>query len=372
MFSSSGHPSLFALRFALFVVVFIAIAEVWLRLITPACDPPFYVQDALTRVWRFEPSGANMGLYTVGRLPRKAGHWHINNAGYNSVVDYRVAGARDLPLIALFGDSYIEGLLSDVDQHVDAQLPDYVSGGCEAYAFGVSAASLAQCAAMSRYDAARYRPDVLVFLLSARAVTDSMQAYGTPTPYYFQIRRSGRDFVDVPPSAKYSVSQSARFARKSAIASYLRYNAHVGLPGQRIQEVAVPEAEAPGAGKGTPSVRELMPGARFLIQRLRRENPGAPMIFMYQAEAFIDLRRLARTPLTADGQAVRDACRGVSRCYFLDLRPVFARDWSQHHRQFTAVDGGHWNGYANRLVARVLAEFMSERHLLSSSSSRRR
>ena len=41
-------------------------------------------------------------------------------------------------MVALFGDSYIEGFLTDVDQHVDAYLPELLSPSSDAYAFGGS------------------------------------------------------------------------------------------------------------------------------------------------------------------------------------------------------------------------------------------
>jgi len=367
MFSSRGTPFVFALRLAVFVLLFIALAEVWLRVVTPASDPPFDAQDAATKVWRYEPSGSRGGLWTVGRLARRAGHWRINNAGYNCAVDYPVARPRKQPLIALFGDSYIEGLLTDTDQHIEAYLPSYVRGGCYAYAFGVSAASLAQCVAMSQYDAARYRPDVLVVLIGARAVADSLQELGTPSPYFFQIRKNGDGYTDVPPSTTYAVSRTARLARASKIVCYLRFNAHVSLPGEKGQEVAVPVAGNGGAGQSGAAVRELLPGARYLVRRLCVENPGTPIVFMYQeqAERYLGLRELAGAPLSPDAQAVKEASRGHGQCHFLDLRYAFARDWAAHHRRFEAVDGGHWNAYANRLVARTLAEFIDERALLT-------
>lgn len=373
--SSSRRRGAFALlvRVAVFALVFTALAEAWLRAVMPASDPPFHAQDAATKVWRYEPSGSQEGLLTEGRLARRAGHWHINQAGYNSAVEFRIVKSRELPLIALFGDSYIEGFLTDADQHIEARLPSFVPGGAEAYAFGVSGASLAQCAAMCREDARKYRPDVLVFLLGGGDVADSLQELGTPSPYFFQIGKKFGGYQEIAPSATYVVSRTARLARKSAIACYLRYNAHVTLPGQRAAELDAGPGAGAGGDAGTaedgPEVRELLPGARYLVQRLCRDNPGIPIVFMYHGERYLDVGDIADTPLSPDAQAVGAACFDHDQCHFLDLRPAFSRDWAVHHRRFEAVDGAHWNAYANRLVARTLADFIEEHHLLNDAQA---
>ena len=58
------------------------------------------------------------------------------------------------------------------------------------------------------------------------------------------------------------------------------------------------------------------------------------------------------------------AARGHPQCFFLDTRYAFSRDWATHHERFEAADGSHWNAYANRVVARTLADFITEKGLL--------
>jgi len=71
-----------------------------------------------------------------------------------------------------------------------------------------------------------------------------------------------------------------------------------------------------------------------------------------------------RAPLFPDGKAVQIASQGQPQCSFIDLRYAFSRDWAAHRVRFEAADGGHWNAYANRLVARTLADFITQHHLL--------
>lgn len=63
---------------------------------------------------------------------------------------------------------------------------------------------------------------------------------------------------------------------------------------------------------------------------------------------------VSRIPLSADALAIQVACQGRSQCFTLDLRPAFARDCQANGRPFEALDGKHWNGYANGVVAEGL------------------
>jgi len=119
-----------------------------------------------------------------------------------------------------------------------------------------------------------------------------------------------------------------------------------------------------GAAQKGPDVRDLLPGARYLVQQLCEANPGIPIVFMSHGERYLDVGAVASTPLSPDQQAVREACRGNEQCHFLDLRLAFSRDWAAHHQRFEAVDAGHWNAYARRLVARTLADYIEEHDLL--------
>jgi len=66
---SSSRPRgavAFLVRVAVFALAFTARGEVWLRVAMPASDPPFHAQDVATKIWRYEPSGPQGGLWTVG------------------------------------------------------------------------------------------------------------------------------------------------------------------------------------------------------------------------------------------------------------------------------------------------------------------
>ena len=204
MSSSRRGPVIFLLRVVVFLLVFAALAEVWLRTVTPASEVPLSYQDARSMIFRFDPSGPREGLYTVGRLARRGGNWRVNNAGWISAVDYVPATKRDRPLVALFGDSYIEGFLTDVDQHVDTYLQEVLKPVSDVYAFGLSGWYLEQYVAASRYAASLYQPDLLVIFIDGGDVSDSVRENGVVSPDLWQITANGGRFAEVPPTEIYT------------------------------------------------------------------------------------------------------------------------------------------------------------------------
>ena len=189
-------------------------------------------------------------------------------------------------MIALFGDSYIEGFLTDVDQHVDAYLPQHAARHC-AYAFGVSGWYLEQYVAVARYVHARFQPDVLVIFIDDGDVTDSLRENGVSSPFWWQIGARGSRSRSFRPLRVYTVSRKRSLAKKSALVDYLRYNAGLTLPGMRNAGVAQPAARGRSAGP-----RVIGMAARRLPMRLAGPAAGSGLH--------------GRTPLrTASGDADR-------------------------------------------------------------------
>lgn len=371
--SSSRERGALALlvRVAVFALVFTGFAEVWLRTVMPACRIPLSYQQQPATIYRFDQAESGSGLFTVGRFCLRGGQWRVNDAGWNSAIDYQSA-ARQRATIALFGDSYVEGFLTDADQHVDAHLSGMLPGTAS-YAFGLSGWYLQQYAAVSRYARARYQPDVLVVFVDDGDVADSLRENGVVSPYWWQIGTQGSSFEEIAPTAAYRASRKAVLAKKSALVNYLRYNAKLALPGMSGAAIAQPEASA---GQALPSEvqgpanraahawRQLLPAAAFMVDRLCADNPGTPIIFAVNEARYLPVHDIPSTPLAPDIEAIRIASRSQPQCFFLDLRYPFSRDWAAHRVRFEAADGGHWNAYANRLVARTLADFITENRLL--------
>lgn len=393
--SSSKTRGAFALlvRVAVFALLFGVVAEVWFRTAMPACEWPVGYQQQPSAVARYDPGGPTSGLFTSGRLCRRGGEWLVNDAGWNSRIDYESAGERRRPLIALLGDSYIEGFLTDTDQHIDSYLPAMLPSTA-AYAFGMSGWYLEQYVAVSRYAQDRFQPDVLIVFIDAGDVTDSLRADGTASPNWWQIGARGASFEEVPPtSVKPDFGkQSAiiRYPRLSAILRYVSFNALMVVPSPRVTldrlvgrftrpgntpSAGTPQMEEAGA-QADDSAHDLFAAADFMVSRLCSDHPGTPIVFVAHrqpsnlngwdtSDRYLPVQDIEGTPLFRDGRAVEAACEHRAQCSFVDLRYAFSRDWSAHHVRFESADNVHWNAYANRLVARVLADVIIENGLLS-------
>ena len=370
--SRPGSPFMLLLRVTVFVLVFGAVAEVWLRTVMPACETPVNYQQEPATISRFDPHGPTSGLYTIGRLCLRGGEWRVNNAGWISSFDYVSAAERRRPLIALFGDSYIEGFLTDTDQHIDAYLPKMLPG-TDSYAFGLSGWYLEQYVAVSRYAQERYQPDVLVIFIDSADVSDSLRENGTLSPFWWQIAAQGTSFEELPPTAVYAGSRKALLAKKSALVDYLRYNAKLTLPGMHTTGVPQPVTGAGAAGESDAAGavapadeawRDLLPAADFMVGRLCAQHPATSILFVAYSDRYLPVQDISGAPLFPDGRAVQVASAGRAQCSFIDLRYAFSSDWAAHHVRFEAVDGGHWNAYANHLVAQTLADFITQDRLL--------
>jgi hypothetical protein len=327
-------------------------------------------------VVRYDPLRFTQGASTFGRLCVGSTRWSINNAGWNSAEDYTSASESGRPLVALFGDSYIEAFQTDPEQHVDAVLQRMLPG-TSAYAFGFSAWYLEQYVAVARYARQRFQPDVIVIFTDQGDVSDSIRENGVVSPFSWQIASLGGSFVQVPPTEVYVATIKSRLAKRSALVNYLRYNARLALPGMNNAAVAQPTIDlgsadglqpaTAGSGTQTPADarwRTLLPAARYMVQTVCQENPGTPIIFASHGERYLAPSEVASAPLSADARAVREACAGNNQCSFLDLRSSFSIDWAEHGVRFESADARHWNAYANRVVARTLADFITKNSLL--------
>ena len=366
-------PFRFIVRFLVFVLVFVVVAEGWLRYVMPASEQPALRQDRKTLVISFDPSVERNGLATYGRMTRRLGKWHVNNEGWLSPYNYtkRVPGDH---LIALFGDSYVQGLSVPQTQHLDVDLHHILGPSVPVYAFGQSGWYLEQYVALSRYVRATYAPDLIVILIGQGDVSESMSQPGA-FPYWWYITPSGPGYREVPPSAVYVLTRRARLARRSALFRYLRNNAEVQIPFAHGGDVggAPTGADVAGSQPLTPqadqqAIAAALPPVKFMLARLCAANPGVPIVFAAMGARYLPIRAVATSPLALQMEALREVCGSYSQCHFFDLRMAFSLDWAQHHERFEALDGGHYNAHADAVAARAVAAYIEANGFLRGSS----
>ena len=359
-----------------FVALFLAVSEVWLRYVTPASEQPAQHQNRTSLVYSFDPHTAHSGLYTVGRIPRRVATWHVNNAGWMSPYQYvrRQPGGA---LVALFGDSYVEGFNVPQAQHLDVDMHRRLGPQVPVYAFGLSGWYLEQYAATARYVRATYDPSVIVILIGDGDVSASLSSEGE-YPYWYHVTPSGSGYREVPPSKVLVESRKANLARKVALLRYLRYNAKVQLPfvhGNDVQGAPINGAADAGVGASTPGsaiapsqrslVEAQLPVARFLVDRLCVDNPGVPIVFAVRGARYLPVGAVSGAALAPEMEALREACAGHMQCHFLDLRMAFSLDWARHHEGFEALDGAHYNAHADAVAAQAIVAYIDAHGLLT-------
>src|SRR5688572_7206492 len=90
------------------LVVLFTRLELTFTFIIPAAETPYYYFDTTDQILRFSTTKQRDGVYTIGSRAEQRARWHINNAGWNSSIEYE--GEKRRMRIALIGDSYIEAL----------------------------------------------------------------------------------------------------------------------------------------------------------------------------------------------------------------------------------------------------------------------
>jgi hypothetical protein len=366
-------PFRFIVRFLVFVLVFVVVAEGWLRFVMPASEQPALRQDRKTLVMSFDPTVERDGLATMGRMTRRLGWWHVNNEGWLSPYNYTRRAPRG-HLIALLGNSYVQALMVPQSQHLDVDLHHDLGSTVPVYAFGESGWYLEQYVALSRYVRATYDPDLIVVLIGQADVSKSLSQPGD-FPYWWYITPSGSGYREVPPSEVLVLTRKARLARESALFRYLRYNAEVQIPFAHGGDVggAPTGADVAGSQAMTPqadqrAVAAALPPVKFMIARLCAANPDVPIVFAAMGARYLPVGAVATSPLTPEMEALREVCAGYPQCHFLDLRLAFSLDWAQHHERFEALDGGHYNAHADAVAARAIAAYIEAQRLPGGSS----
>jgi hypothetical protein len=344
----------FIARCVAFVVILGVVAEIFFRTVIPAASLPGSYMGRHDEIFRFDTTWVTSGKNTRGRFGLRPTTWRVNNVGWNSPFDYTSTGQTGRPLIALLGDSYIEGFPVNSDQHLEVYLHRLTGDGTDVYAFGRSGWYLEQYVALSRYVDQRFAPGTFVIFLNSQDIYDSLKENGVKTPYAYQIVQKGSGFRELRPPSHFILSERTKLLRRSAIVRYVRSNLGI-LWGQKnavIEDVNLGPGDA-SAGQVETASPLIQAAADFMVARLVKEHPGRRFVFVVDGDrhGLYAGRSPAARP---EFEALRRAARPYPNVHFLDLQPVFTAAYRRDHRRFEVADGNHWNAYGNQVVAQAL------------------
>jgi lysophospholipase L1-like esterase len=345
-----------------FSICFLIAELVVFRFFIPACNPPHYYFDPQFHLLHFVPNTA--GLYTDGRFAEVRGHWRSNNYGWNSEIDYVPGIGRKQPLVAIIGDSYVEGLQVDVNQRFPAVLRRLLGKEPLVYSFGISGAPLSQYLQMTRYVDLLFQPQTLVILVVHNDFDESL-ANLRSKPLFMQLIPKNGTFAEVPATPLKS-SPLLNLSRQSAIFRYVELNCSVSakirdLVLKMTQPERHPLYNANIDVSAVDRERNLIRRSTdFLVAKIRAENPKKRIIIMMDAPRFdIYSHNLAHSNVKWLHELMRDACRryGVE---FLDLTGPFAACFEKSHQTMENWVNAHWNRLGHEVAAKALFEKLQE------------
>lgn len=330
----------FVIRLAAFGAFLLLSLEVLLRTAVPASEMPLGHQRQDFGIMVLDTTAARDGLHTMGRLGRPAFRWHVNNDGFNSAWDYHGPAGRDRPCAVVVGNSYVQGLYSDVEDHLAGRLQRALGGSMAVYNLGTSGMPLSQVPNVLAFARDAYAPDLVVVLATSldRSVRDKRKVR-----YSRQYRQVDGGLEAVPPT-RFHADRRTRLLRESALVRYLIYNANLNLGGGGDVVRAVPDG---------PDDADQALYARVLdrvLDEIVAAAGGAPVVMLYDANRramYAEDARPARFPSSLLAEA---ACRARGIPY-LDLTDTFWNDYRVHHRRLNFAENYHWNPYAVGLAA---------------------
>lgn len=336
-----------------------AAAEVCFRWVVPACQVPERRWLQEFKIPTFDPEGPRDGLCTKGKFAQIRGRWHINDAGWNSAVEYRTGEPGKKPRIAIVGDSYVEAFYVDVDKSLAADLRRELGEKADVYSFGLSGASLAEYLQLSRYVARQYAPDILVVNVVHNDFDESL-AEVSPEPSYLRVKKAGDAFQEVEPTWPYHRNWIGGVLRRSALYRYVTSNLGVRrqIAGLRSRGGKASPKRNYAANVDVDAVKarraEVEEVTRYLVRKIRDENGGRAVLFMVDApRSDLYEGNLAGSRVAWLNELLQSACE-ESACPCLDLTAAFKAHWDAHHEHFEWPIDGHWNALGHEVAARAL------------------
>lgn len=343
----------FLTRLGLFGALLVVFLELVFRTVVPAAEMPAGFQDQEYGVMGLDVSQRKDGHNSIGRLGRPRFAWHVNNYGFNSPYDYKGPDERDVPCIVIIGNSYVQGLYSDADEHLSALLNQMLGGSAEVYNLASSGLPLSQAPRVVEFARDRFSPDLIIVQAGSGSVHGSLHNNGAVANCQQYLWADG-ELKAVPPS-RFKINQRNRKIRMSAMVRYLYYNSNLNLGGQGQVVQAVQRQQDPGS---RPAAGDL-PAPGLVMDRvmtdIRNLVPNTPVLFVFDADRNLLYESDARPPRLKNSPVLEESA--LEHGYrFLDLTDAFWSEYSHSHRLFNFPDNYHWNPYGVRIVARAVLD----------------
>lgn len=365
----TGKPTNFAMMKSLLLLtlptclILFLVLEITTRLVFPAAEFPSYFYDPEDRILKFAVSQQREGTFTMGALAQARSSWRINNAGWNSAIDYEPLKRK--PRIALIGDSYIEALQVNVDQSLAGELRRLIGSPVDVYAFGISGAPLSQYLQMARYVWSHYDPDIVVVNVVHNDFDESLCAVKRQAGMLC-LKEEGQTLREATIQA-YEPDPKTRVARHSSAVRFAVVNLQILA---KVRDWLSVGTRKPSFNANIDPEQVSVRAARIqratehVLETFRRESGGRPVLFVMDAP-----RRdiYAGTMETSSVRWLNEMMNGECAKQglpFIDLTGAFTHEFAVDHQRFESEFDWHWNEHGHRIAAREVLQGLQRFHLL--------
>ncbi len=357
-------PARFLGRALGFGVLMFLVCEAVFRTVVPARESPYPRQEPTLLILNYQPADLAEGVFTNGRFATVRVPYHINSQGWNAGEPYLPAASRGKPVVAVLGDSQIEGFYVTWGENITQRLAARGLGRFDGYAYGGSGFKMAQFLAIVRYLAReKIEPAVVVMATIQGDLSGSLENLGARrgTQYTVRYDAATGKFEDIAPKP-YETTPLRRFMRESALMRYLVFNARMDLLGGQ----GGPEPGLVGGvvtAEADPANAELFDRyVEHAIAEVAAQLPGSKLVFLMDANRMALYRGDDPVRVVALSAILQRACaRHPETVLCVDLAEPFAQDWKATGERLQIEQNLHWNAKGHDLAAATLYDALGAR-----------
>lgn len=306
--------------------------------------------------------------------------YKINANGWNSANDqYFINKPVDRFRIAIVGDSYVEATEVNFDESLAEKLENKLGKErFEVYRFGISGAPMSQYLHMLRKEVMKYNPDLVIVVLVHNDFNESYEfLQGTYASNFMklQIEDTG-DVTEVEP--RQFIRPWYNPIRGSATWRYLATRQKI--PYNYLKDLLLGNKIYYQANISIDSIKKNRIkneiATNYIFKKMKEicENRGAKLLLIMNGVTevvygTVNKNESYKREGLSLNQIAKDAAQQNS-IYFIDLEPVFEKDYKENKKRFTFINDGHWNVYGHEVVANTIFDYVKNNALFRKSSSR--
>jgi hypothetical protein len=351
------------IRLILFSIVTLLVLELFFTFVLPAAKTANRIQeisigDPKYTISKLDKNSISDGIFTVGQMAQYRYEWHVNNAGYLCSYDYIGNDLNEKPIIAVLGNSFIEGYYTNYGEHLVNYLSEFLNDEYAVYNFGISGEGLSQQLEVLKFIDQNYNPDIILIYNSMNMLSTSVRNLGKKTISQVHIQE---DQIEITKPSIYNPSTIGLLVKKSSLFRYLVLNVRFRFI---IKKPFKKKKISNSSSNGNHTVELLDQSTNYLIDIIGSTYSDKNIIFFTDPDI---------NSIYSDKPEISEASRIVSRysnkydnIYNIDLTEGFYLKYVETNKEynfpshFNFNENAHWNRNAHYTAARIIANYINE------------